>query len=117
MRQLVVMPTGAGKTIVFAKLAERLQPKRTLILAHREELIDQAVDKIAKATGIFAQKEKAEHRASLMAPIVVASVQTMIRRLDKWPADHFAQVVVDEAHHALADTYQTVLAHFNAKVL
>lgn len=111
-RQLVVAPTGAGKTIMFADLAKRTQPGRTLILAHREELIDQAVDKIAKATGIFAQKEKAEFKASRQAPVVVASVQTMIRRLDKWPSNHFGLVVVDEAHHALADTYQKVLLHF-----
>ncbi len=111
-RQLVVAPTGAGKTVIFSSLAERTQPGRTLILAHREELIDQAIDKIAKATGIFAQKEKAEFKASLMAPVVVASVQTMIRRLSKWPANHFDLIVADEAHHAISDTWQTVLLHF-----
>jgi superfamily II DNA or RNA helicase len=118
-RQLIVIPTGGGKTIVFSKLAEAVQPKRTLILAHREELIDQAVDKIAKATGIFAQVEKAEQRASLMAPVVVASVQTLAgqQRRERWPQDHFHLVVIDEAHHALADSYQRVLGHFDAKVL
>jgi superfamily II DNA or RNA helicase len=119
-RQLAVMPTGAGKTIVFSKLAEAKQPRRSLILAHREELIEQAVDKIAKSTGIFSQVEKAEQRASLMSPVVVASIQTLIgaQRRERWPKDHFGLVVVDEAHHALADSYQKVLQHFTgAKVL
>jgi superfamily II DNA or RNA helicase len=118
-KQLAVMPTGAGKTIVFSKLAEAMQPRRSLILAHREELIEQAVDKIAKSTGIFAQVEKAEQRASLMAPVVVASIQTLMgeQRRARWPQDHFSLVVVDEAHHALADSYQKALQHFNAKVL
>lgn len=116
-RLLGVAPTGAGKTIMFAELARRTQPGRSLILAHREELIDQAVEKIAKATGIFAQKEKAEHKASPMAPVVVASVQTMIRRLAKWPPNHFSLVVADEAHHAISDQWQSVLRHFTgAKV-
>lgn len=116
---LAVLPTGAGKTIVFSFLAERRMKRgeRTLILAHREELIDQAIAKLHSATGIIAQKEKAEHRASLNASVVVASVQTMIRRLEKWPSDHFGLVVCDEAHHSISDSWQTVLNHFDADVL
>ena len=116
-RQLAVLPTGGGKTIIFSKLAQQLQPKRTLILAHREELVDQAIEKLHRSTGIFAGKEKAEFEARHTDPVVVASVQTMIRRLDKWPADHFGLVVVDEAHHALAQSYRTVLSHFDGSAL
>jgi superfamily II DNA or RNA helicase len=118
-RLLAVLPTGAGKTILFAHLAARRQPGRTLVLAHREELLTQAVDKIHRATGLRADIEKAEQRAALDAPVVVASVQTMIGRAARWPADHFDLVVVDEAHHALADSYQGVLSRFDqhAKVL
>ncbi|MFZ4695064.1 MAG: DEAD/DEAH box helicase [Verrucomicrobiia bacterium] len=112
-KQLLVLPTGAGKTITFAFLAEKQMPRRTLILAHREELIEQAVEKIRAATGLIAQVEKAERRASLQAHVVVASVQTMQRRLDKWPKDHFALVVADEAHHAISDSWQEVLNHFD----
>ena len=118
-KQLLVLPTGSGKTICFAHLAAGEQPGRSLILAHREELIDQAIGKIQMATGLFAQKEMAEFSASLMAPIIVASIQTMRRRLDKWPPDHFNLIVADEAHHVLADEWQTVLKHFDghARVL
>lgn len=116
-RQLAVLPTGSGKTIIFSKLAQQLQPKRTLILAHREELVDQAIEKLHRATGIFAGKEKAEFEARHSDPVVVASVQTMMRRLDKWPADHFGLVVVDEAHHVLAQSYRITLSHFDGSAL
>ena len=120
-RQLGVLPTGAGKTILFSRLAQDYQPQRTLILAHREELITQAVDKLRASTGIEAQVEMGEERASLDAPVVVASVQTLMRekRRERWPQDHFGLVVVDEAHHALADSYLNTLGHFDdhAKVL
>jgi len=116
-RLLAVLPTGSGKTIIFAWLAQQFTPARTLILAHREELIDQACDKVYKATGLRAEKEKAEFHADPCAPVVVASVQTMIRRLDRWPANHFGLVVADEAHHAISDSWQKVLNHFDGPVL
>jgi len=120
-RQLGVLPTGAGKTILFSRLAQDYQPRRTLILAHREELITQAVDKLRVSTGIEAQVEMGSERASLDAPVVVASIQTLKRekRRERWPRDHFGLVVVDEAHHALADSYLSTLGHFHdhAKVL
>lgn len=116
-RQLVVMPTGAGKTCVFAWLAERRLPGRTLVLAHRDELIDQAIKRIRMTTGIHAEKEKAEWSATLSAQCVVASVQTMTRRLDRWPSDHFSLIVADEAHHAISDSWQRVLSHFDAQCL
>lgn len=116
-RQLAVLPTGSGKTCIFAWLAARRLPQRTLILAHRDELIDQAIQKIRMATGIIASKEKAEFTASVEAPVVVASVQTMVRRLDRWPSDHFGLIVADEAHHAISNSWQTVLNHFTGQVL
>ena len=120
-RLLIVIPTGGGKTIVFSILASDLQPRRTLILAHRDELLRQAQDKLYKATGVIAEIEKAEEKASVRAPVVIGSVQTLMRekRLQRWPRDHFDLVVVDEAHHALAESYQSVLRHFDghAKVL
>ena len=74
-RQLAIMPTAAGKTIVFAELAQHTLPGRTLVLAHREELLEQARDKIWQARGIVAEIEAAERVASLDASLVVASVQ------------------------------------------
>lgn len=113
-KQLIVAPTGSGKTILFSHIAQANLPQKTCIVAHREELIDQAIVKLHKSTGIFAQKEKAEANASLHADVVVASIQTLARRLDKWPPDHFGLVVVDEAHHVTADSYKNVLRHFDS---
>lgn len=115
-KQLGVAPTGCGKTIMFSHLAKRLLDScggRTLILAHRDELIDQAIQKLKAATGIVAEKEKANDRASRTAPVVVASIQTMMRRFDQWPQDHFKLVVCDEAHHSISESWKKVLNHFD----
>lgn len=121
MRQLGVLPTGGGKTICFAHIANRFHIKRnerTLVLAHREELIEQAADKINKATGLVATVEKAERKADKTSPVVVASIQTMQGdRLASWDQDHFGLVVCDEAHHVLADQWQKTLGHFRSRVL
>lgn len=113
-KQLVVAPTGSGKTVIFSALAKHFSELglRVLILAHREELIDQAIHKLNASAGIFADKEKAEHKARLSSMVVVASIQTMGRRLGKWPQDHFGLIIIDESHHCLAASYQSVLNHF-----
>jgi superfamily II DNA or RNA helicase len=120
-RSLGIAPTGSGKTIIFADITEKRLPRgRVLILAHRDELINQAIDRLDQARGLRAAKEKSTDRADLDAGIVVASVQTLSRqtRLDRFSSDHFRTVIVDEAHHALADSYQRILKHFSGpKVL
>jgi type III restriction protein res subunit len=92
-----------------------------LILAHRSELLDQASDKLAKATGIFTATEKAEQSClNSWFRVVVGSVQTLQRpkRLAQFDKDYFDTIVVDEAHHCISDSYQRVLEHFsNANVL
>lgn len=122
-RTLLVLPTGTGKTIVFAAITERCvrNGERILILAHRGELLDQAADKIKKSTGLGCAVEKAEQscRGSFYR-IVVGSVQTLMRekRLAGFPRDYFQTIVIDEAHHCISDSYQKVLQYFSdAKVL
>jgi superfamily II DNA or RNA helicase len=122
-RTLLVLPTGTGKTIVFAKVIEDEVTRggRALVLAHRGELLDQAADKLAKTTGLGCAVEKAEEscKGSFFA-VVVGSVQTLMRdrRLAAFPKDYFSTIIVDEAHHVLADSYQRVLGHFGgARVL
>lgn len=122
-RTLLVLPTGCGKTIVFAKVAEECvrRGNRVLILAHRGELLEQAADKIATATGLGCATEKAESSClGSWFRVVVGSVQTMMRekRLGQFPADYFQTIIIDEAHHCISDSYQKVLQHFpEAKVL
>jgi superfamily II DNA or RNA helicase len=110
---LLVLPTGTGKTVVFAEAARRIcdAGHRTLVLAHRNELLEQAVSKL-EAIGVWAQLERGTSRAG-GADVVVASVQTMhAKRLQRFARDAFGLVVVDEAHHAMAGTYRAVLEHF-----
>lgn len=122
-KTLLVLPTGCGKTIVFAKVAEDCvrQGNRVLILAHRGELLDQASDKIQKSTGLGCATEKAEETClGSWFRIVVGSVQSMMRdtRLSQFPEDYFGTIIIDEAHHCISDSYQRVLQHFpEAKVL
>lgn len=122
-KTLLVLPTGCGKTIVFAKVAEECvkQGDRVLILAHRGELLQQASDKIAKATGLGCSVEKADETClGSWYRITVGSVQSLMRetRLKRFPADYFNTIVIDEAHHCISDSYQRVLNHFpDAKVL
>lgn len=117
-KTLMVLPTGTGKTIVFCSVSEEVVRRggRVLILAHRGELLDQAADKMHKATGLACALEKAESTCiGEWERITVGSVQTLMRpqRLRKFPADYFRVVIVDEAHHALSATYQRVLSHFS----
>lgn len=122
-KTLLVLPTGCGKTIVFAKITEDCvrNGDRVLILAHRGELLDQAADKIAKATGLRCATEKAEQSClGSWFRITVGSVQSLIRetRLKRFPDDYFDTIIIDEAHHCISDSYQRVLHHFpDAKVL
>ncbi len=125
-RTLLVLPTGCGKTIVFAKIAEDSvrQGDRVLILAHRGELLDQAADKIKTATGLICSTEKAEQSCldseSRWYRVTVGSVQSLMResRLARFPQDYFSTIIIDEAHHAVSDSYQRVLQYFDgARVL
>ena len=123
LRTLTVMPTGTGKTIVFAGVAEdRVRAgDRVLIMAHRGELLEQAADKIRKATGLGSAVEKAEENCfDSLYRVVVGSVQSLQRpnRLELFPPDYFGTIIVDEAHHAITDGYRRVLEHFpTARVL
>lgn len=122
-RTLLVLPTGCGKTIVFAKVAESCVRggDRVLIMAHRGELLEQAADKIEKTTGLLCATEKAEETClGSWFRIVVGSVQSLQRenRLSKFDHDYFDTIIIDEAHHCLSSGYQKVLEYFsNAKVL
>ena len=98
-KQLAVMPTGAGKTVLFAALASEFTRKNqgVLVVAHREELIIQAAEKLAAATGIIPGIIKAGYKPNVDAPIQVGSIQTLARR-QKYPEANL--IIIDEAHHA-----------------
>ena len=117
-RQLICLPTGSGKTVIFAKFPRyfRMQ-KQMLVLAHRKELLDQAYDKIkAINPELNVAVEQADRSADPDCDVVIASVPTLGRRgsnrIQRLDPDRFFLVVVDEAHHATAATYRRVLDYF-----
>ena len=117
------MATGTGKSNCFSKIIEKRvsNGSKALVLAHREELLTQAADRIKLTTNIDSAMEKASSTAvGSDKQVVVASVQTLSndKRLAKYPSNYFETIVVDEAHHTLADSYLKILNHFDtAKVL
>jgi superfamily II DNA or RNA helicase len=107
---------NTGKTIVFAHFPEVFQQKM-LVIAHREELLNQARDKILQANpNLWVEIEQADRKASPMCDVVIASVATIGRagseRLKKFDPDDFPIIVVDEAHHIVASSYMNVLEYF-----
>lgn len=109
-RQLIILPTGSGKTIIMSAVAKEID-KKTLILAHREELITQTVDKLKlfwpwAKIGIC----KAE-RDEIHQQIVIGSVQTCSRpqRLERLKEQNFELLMIDEAHHSISNSYQTII--------
>lgn len=120
---VVILPTGTGKTVLFASIVRRVVERggRALVIAHRAELITQAADTIERV-GVMPGVERADSyaRSAFDPACVVASVQTLSgpKRLQTWPRDHFDLIIIDEAHHATAETYQRIIRYFaKAKVI
>jgi superfamily II DNA or RNA helicase len=121
---LLVLPTASGKTVVFSKVIEACvkRGKRVLVLAHREELIEGAHQKLIWSTSVDRMQigiEMAGERAGDHHAVVLASVQTLqgerLRRID---ASQFGLVVIDESHHARSKSYETIINHFpESKIL
>jgi len=118
-KQLVVLPTGAGKTILFSQLPV-IRPNTIpmLVLAHRAELLEQARDKIlASNPHLTVEIEQADRKAGHV-DVVVASVATLGRnntpRILEYPKDYFKAIIIDEAHHAAAQSYRRILDYFNS---
>ncbi len=119
---LVVMPTGGGKTILFADVIRRVFPRRALVIAHREELIFQARDKIQRVTGLSADVEMGEYRADGglfgASRVVVSTIQTQCSggdgggRMSKFDPQRFGVLIIDEAHHATSPTYRRVIDYY-----
>jgi superfamily II DNA or RNA helicase len=117
-RQLGVLATGMGKAILFAALREQMNfGKKIMVLVHREELANQAADKIQRWNpDLMVGVEKAERYSSPMDTFIVASVPTIGRkggnRILKFHPDDFDCIVSDEAHHSTAVQWRNVLEYF-----
>ena len=116
-RALVSMHTGAGKTVVFCRLAS-LMAGRTLIIAPMRELVWQAADKVREINGDYADIEMADYRSNATFPerVVVASKQTLLstsggkKRYQKFL--DIELVIVDEAHMQCSPAVVAMLNYF-----
>lgn len=115
-RSLVALPTGTGKTVIFSRLPELMaRGKKTLVLAHREELLEQSLERVRGANPVLRIAiEQGERHAPITSDVTIASVQTLVRRLaaTRFAPEDFGLIVLDEAHHATASTYRRILHHF-----
>ena len=121
-RVLIVMSTGSGKTILFNDLAKQFvsKNKNVLVLAHREELLFQAAEKMERFNSIPFSMIKSGYDVDMSKHYFVASVQSLCKedRLKKFPKDFWSLIICDEAHHLTAKTYQDILNYFeNYKLL
>lgn len=110
-RQVLTSPTGSGKTVLFSFVTKSSFEKgqRTLIMAHRSEILAQ-ISKTLNAVGVHHRMLKAGMPTPVSAPVVVASVGTLCRRLDQFPEPDL--VIVDECHHSAASTWASIFAKF-----
>lgn len=123
---LFQMPTGTGKTRLFSSIIKDIRRlwqsdkklRKVLVLAHRTELIQQIDETLTDKYGIAHGIIKSGVEETWNRDVQVASVQTIVRRLDKWTAKDFAYIIIDEAHHAVSDTYMKICRQFpEAKIL
>ncbi|KAK4908932.1 putative ATP-dependent helicase IRC3 [Elasticomyces elasticus] len=116
----ISLTTGGGKTVVFSHMIDRIEPlkvnaTRTLILAHKQELVDQAVEHCRRLyPNRVIEVEMAGQHATGSADITVASVPTLNskNRLLKFDPATFKLLIIDEVHHVVARSYMNVLRHF-----
>lgn len=104
------MATGLGKTVTFANTPRH--GNRMLILSHREELVEQPRKYFDCSYGV----ERADHHSN-GEEVVSASIQTMVRRLERYDPEDFGLIICDECHHAAASTYRTIFDYFKPEKL
>ncbi len=110
------LATGLGKTVILAELARinRAMGYRTLIEVHRDELVRQTVEKLQHADPGMRIGIVQGPNMGVFADVVVASVQTLIRRIGKVRPDQFPRIIIDECHHGAAKSYMDINTHFGA---
>ena len=131
---LAVLPTGCGKTVLFADIIQKMQPLKAMVLAHRSELIWQAKDKIERVTGLKADVEMGEYKSSNAgnlfhpaAQVIVSTIQTHTAggdgrgRMTKFDPMDFGLLIIDESHRGVSPSYKKVIKYYqqnpNLKVL
>jgi ATP-dependent helicase IRC3 len=116
-RLLIYLPTGAGKTVIATFIIEVLRRGaglgRCLFVAHRREILDQTARTLARhLPGLDVQVEQGERSADTNADVIVASVQSLLRRKERYDPRGFDLIICDECHHALSTSWEEVIGYF-----
>ena len=115
-KMLLHLPTGAGKTVIATLIIEKFLQipgvGKVLFLAHRKEIVDQTVEKIAFHLGSDLVSIEQGRRRSTDSRIVVASVQSLVRRLDSFSPEEYGLIICDECHHIYAKTWTETVSLF-----
>lgn len=123
---MLQMPTGTGKTKLFCSIIKDVfhysrdngKAYKVLVLTHKQELVRQTDLELGIKYGLAHGIIQAQTMEVKEYPVQIASVQTLIRRLDRWTAKDFDFIIVDEAHHIKADSYKKIIKAFDrAKLL
>lgn len=118
---LATLPTGTGKSVCFAEIVRRVAPKRSMIVAHRSELITQAskhIGNLGITTEIEMGMYKTKEQTFSNTTAIIASVQTLISgpkdgmRMKKFDPNSFDCLIIDECHHSTSKSYKSILNHF-----
>jgi superfamily II DNA or RNA helicase len=113
-RQMVVLPTGSGKTVIFSELIKRKNLK-TLVIAHRVELLEQARQKLKNVApdieiGILCGQEK-----DFQKQVTIASIQSAVNAMELLKKEDYQLLIIDEAHHAAAKSYKKLMEYLGFK--
>jgi len=115
-KMLLHLPTGAGKTVIAAFIIEHLlhqKNSRILFLANRKEILDQTKEKINKIfPDLSVEIEQGKRSAAINAQIIVASIQSLVKRKELFPHNHFSAIICDECHHSLAESWLDTIEYF-----
>ena len=116
-RMLLYLPTGAGKTVIatfiIQALREQVRFGRCLFVAHRREILDQTVQTLRRhLPGLDIQVEQGERTSDTNADITVASVQSLLKRMQRYDPKAFDLILCDECHRALSPSWEQVIGYF-----
>ena len=119
-KMMLHLPTGAGKTVIAALIIEALleenKDHKILFLAHRKEIIDQTFDRISDhMPEIKIEIEQGRRKSEGLGTLVIASVQSIVRRKAEYPLGYFSVIICDECHHSLAPTWLDLIRYFSSE--
>lgn len=119
-RLLLYLPTGAGKTVVAASIIKELVGRaglgRVLFVAHRREILDQTARTIEQhLPSVSIQIEQGERTARGHADVTIASVQSLVKRKERYDPQGFSLIICDECHRALAPSWEEVIEYFHTR--